>query len=194
LRRRARPAVRALSRPPAPFPHRRPPARRQLLNVTFGFRGTRNAASWAVAGGIAYYFIWLPEQRRRADIEVGAGGGVGVRLWVAGGPGVGRGVSPGCRRWHRLLLQLDAGAAAPWWLPVTTPSPHAPPPRPAPRAAPPSPQRDRLLAKERAVAAGLVEIDRARPMPDPQDRGLLKGAAAAAAASGGGGEAAKGGA
>ncbi|KAI8476947.1 MAG: hypothetical protein J3K34DRAFT_516204 [Monoraphidium minutum] len=89
---------------------------KQLLTTSFGVRGSRNAASWLVAGGIAYYFIYRPEQRRREQIE-----------------------------------------------------------------------RDRLIAKERAVAAGLVEIDRTRPMPDPQDRGLLKGAAAAAAAAGGGG-------
>lgn len=47
-----------------------PPARAQLLHVTFGVRGTRNAASWIVAGGLAYYMIWQPEQRRRAEIEV----------------------------------------------------------------------------------------------------------------------------
>ncbi|GBF94403.1 hypothetical protein Rsub_07217 [Raphidocelis subcapitata] len=89
---------------------------KQLLNVTFGVRGTRNAASWIAAGGLAYYLIYVPEQQRRQEIE-----------------------------------------------------------------------RERLLAKERAVAAGLVEIDRARPIPDPQDRGLIKGAGAGS----GGGAAAK---
>jgi len=39
----------------------------------------------------------------------------------------------------------------------------------------PSKQRDSLLAKERAVAKGLQEIDRTKPMADPQDRGLVKG-------------------
>lgn len=56
----------------------------------------------------------------------------------------------------------------------------AQPQAPAP---PQPPQRDRLLAKERAVAAGLVEIDRARPMPDPQDRGLVRGAGGAGGAA-----------
>jgi hypothetical protein len=41
----------------------------QLLSVSFGVRGTRNAASWAVAGGLAYWLIYLPEQRRRQEIE-----------------------------------------------------------------------------------------------------------------------------
>jgi hypothetical protein len=44
-------------------------------------------------------------------------------------------------------------------------------------------QKERFLAKERAVAAGLADIDRARPIPDPQDRGLIKGAGTAGAAA-----------
>jgi len=30
-------------------------------------------------------------------------------------------------------------------------------------------------AKERAVAKGLADVDRARPVPDPQEAGLIKG-------------------
>jgi len=34
------------------------------------FKGSRNITSWAVAGGLAYYFIYLPEQRRAQEILV----------------------------------------------------------------------------------------------------------------------------
>lgn len=41
-------------------------------------------------------------------------------------------------------------------------------------------QRER--SKQRAVELGLEEIDRVRPIPDPQDTGLIKGKGAAARA------------
>lgn len=40
----------------------------------------------------------------------------------------------------------------------------------------------RELSKQRAVELGLEEIDRVRPIPDPQDTGLLKGKGAVARA------------
>ena len=45
------------------------------LNTTFGFRGRQNILSWAVAGGLAYYFFYLPEQRKAAEVKVRATGG-----------------------------------------------------------------------------------------------------------------------
>ena len=54
-------------------------------------------------------------------------------------------------------------------------------------------QSERLLAKERAVAAGLQEVDRARPRPDPQDRGLVKGAGSGSSGGGSGGNGGSGG-
>jgi len=53
-----------------PLPPDLPNTTNQLLNVSFGVRGTRNAASWIVAGGLAYYLIWVPESKRRQEIEV----------------------------------------------------------------------------------------------------------------------------
>lgn len=41
-------------------------------------------------------------------------------------------------------------------------------------------QVERERAKQRAAELGLEEIDRVRPMPDPQDTGLIKGRAAVA--------------
>jgi hypothetical protein len=41
------------------------------------------------------------------------------------------------------------------------------------------------------VAAGLADIDRTRPIPDPQDRGLIKGSGASNSSSGGSSEAGK---
>lgn len=113
-------------------------------------RGTRNAASWAVAGGLAYYLIWVPEQRRRDLIEARAR----------------------ARSWHAscaLPLAIRRCAHGPT-------HPHL-----APTAAA---QRERLLAKERAVAKGLQDIDRARPLPDPQDRGIIKGGGGGSSGSG----------
>ncbi|GLC37738.1 hypothetical protein PLESTM_000643200 [Pleodorina starrii] len=37
------------------------------LDTTFGFRGRHNILSWAVAGGLAYYFFVLPEQRKQEE-------------------------------------------------------------------------------------------------------------------------------
>lgn len=45
---------------------------RRLLGDTFGFRGRGNAVSWLVAGGLAYYYIYLPEQRKAEQIRVRA--------------------------------------------------------------------------------------------------------------------------
>lgn len=47
----------------------------------------------------------------------------------------------------------------------------------------PKTQIERERAKKRAVELGLQEIDRVKPMPDPQDTGLIKGRAAAKAAA-----------
>lgn len=44
---------------------------RRFFRETFGFRGSKNLVSWAVAGGVAYYYIYLPEQKRRQEIQVG---------------------------------------------------------------------------------------------------------------------------
>jgi hypothetical protein len=43
---------------------------RRWVADMFGFKGSRNITSWAVAGGVAYYFIYLPEQRRAQEILV----------------------------------------------------------------------------------------------------------------------------
>lgn len=42
----------------------------RLLHTTFGVRGTQNLLSWAVAGGLAYYFFYLPEQRKKEERQV----------------------------------------------------------------------------------------------------------------------------
>jgi len=43
-------------------------------------------------------------------------------------------------------------------------------------------QIERERAKKRAVELGLEEIDRVKPIPDPQDTGLIKGKGAVAKA------------
>jgi hypothetical protein len=136
-----------------------PPPPRQLFNVSFGVRGTRNAASWIVAGGLAYYLMWVPERQRREEIEV---------RWASSAD-----LSRGLRHTHAAASAAlgKARGRAPPNTYTTTPITY--------------PQRERFLAKERAVAKGLQELDRARPIPDPQDRGLIKGAAAGGGGGGG---------
>eukprot|EP00879_Flechtneria_rotunda_P005372 GHRR01005661.1.p1 GENE.GHRR01005661.1~~GHRR01005661.1.p1 ORF type:complete len:113 (+),score=41.05 GHRR01005661.1:107-445(+) len=71
---------------------------------SFGLRGSKNIASWGAAGALAYYFIYLPEQKRAQEV----------------------------------LAQREA-------------------------------------AKRFAIEKGIQDMDRARPIPDPQDTGLIKG-------------------
>ncbi|KAF6265304.1 hypothetical protein COO60DRAFT_1479802 [Scenedesmus sp. NREL 46B-D3] len=77
---------------------------RRFVADSFGVRGSKNLTSWMLAGGLAYYFIYLPEQRRAQEIQAA-----------------------------------------------------------------------REAAKRLAVAKGIADIDRSRPIPDPQDTGLIKG-------------------
>ncbi|PNW75245.1 hypothetical protein CHLRE_12g518851v5 [Chlamydomonas reinhardtii] len=42
----------------------------RLLDTTLGFRGRQNLLAWAFAGGLAYYFIYLPEQRKIEERKV----------------------------------------------------------------------------------------------------------------------------
>jgi uncharacterized membrane protein YgcG len=164
---------------------------KQWLDTSFGVRGARNAASWLVAGGIAYYFIWAPEQRRRAEIEVRlrrAAYTRAVLLWPA-----------------HLCTRLQSSLFI--WrivLPIELQNIPSPLTHPLPSITHTHRhQRERLLAKERAIAAGIHAIDRARPIPDPQDRGLIKGTggggsggssgSSSAGGSGGGGESGSGG-
>jgi hypothetical protein len=44
-------------------------------------------------------------------------------------------------------------------------------------------QEEREAAKQRYIEKGLQDLDRARPIADPQDTGLLKGSKAAAGAA-----------
>jgi hypothetical protein len=43
---------------------------RRFVSESFGVRGSKNLTSWMLAGGLAYYFIYLPEQRRAQEIQV----------------------------------------------------------------------------------------------------------------------------
>jgi hypothetical protein len=47
---------------------------RRFVGDTFGFRGSKNLTSWLVAGGLAYYFIYLPEYRRSREAQVSGEG------------------------------------------------------------------------------------------------------------------------
>jgi hypothetical protein len=43
---------------------------RRALGRTFGVRGAGNVTSWLVAGGIAYYYIYLPDRKRAQEALV----------------------------------------------------------------------------------------------------------------------------
>jgi hypothetical protein len=43
---------------------------RRWLGVTFGVRSREKLASWALAGGLAYYLFYLPEVRKAEQIKV----------------------------------------------------------------------------------------------------------------------------
>lgn len=43
---------------------------KRFLSDTLGFRGGKNLASWGVAGALAYFYIYLPEQKKAQDIKV----------------------------------------------------------------------------------------------------------------------------
>ncbi|KXZ52906.1 hypothetical protein GPECTOR_8g285 [Gonium pectorale] len=40
------------------------------FNTTFGFRGRQNLLSWTIAGGLAYYLFYLPEQRKAEQHKI----------------------------------------------------------------------------------------------------------------------------
>eukprot|EP00877_Chromochloris_zofingiensis_P000380 jgi/Chrzof1/10342/Cz04g38160.t1 len=42
---------------------------KRFLSDTLGFRGGKNLASWGVAGALAYFYIYLPEQKKAQDIK-----------------------------------------------------------------------------------------------------------------------------
>lgn len=46
---------------------------RRAFGRTFGVRGAGNLTSWFVAGGIAYYYIYLPDRKRAQETLVRAG-------------------------------------------------------------------------------------------------------------------------
>jgi hypothetical protein len=41
-----------------------------FLSISFGFKGARNIAAWAVAGGVAYVWLIRPEQLRKQQEKV----------------------------------------------------------------------------------------------------------------------------
>lgn len=44
---------------------------RRFFAESFGVRGSKNLTSWMLAGGLAYFLIYLPEQKRQQEIQVG---------------------------------------------------------------------------------------------------------------------------
>jgi hypothetical protein len=43
---------------------------KRWVSDSLGFRGSKNAMSWILAGGLSYYFIYLPEQRKVEERRV----------------------------------------------------------------------------------------------------------------------------
>jgi hypothetical protein len=112
---------------------------KSLLVDGLGIRGARSIASWAVAGGVAYYLWFLPEKQQAEERRVR-----GLHLW---------------------FIAVQAALLAPR-------RGLKPPPPPSHRRLP---QIARELAKQTAIEQGLRELERVKPLPDPQVNGLIVG-------------------
>lgn len=160
-------------------------------------RGSRNLVSWLLAGGAAYYLFYLPEKQRMLEIQVRVWG-MAAAPWGAPSPAAPMYVYVPAMSLSACLLEAssDGSSGTPPCILSVQPVPAELQHMCCPLCATAQVERER--AKQRAVELGLEEVDRVRPMPDPQDTGLIKGraavaraqAAAAAAAAAAAGEAA----
>lgn len=116
-----------------------------------GLRGARNMASWAVAGGLAYYLWIRPDREAAEERRVGLCNKYSCccccfAVEHALGDGLHR-LDPCADTCCSLTSLVIADLL----------------------------QISRELAKQRAIEQGLLELERVKPLPDPQDTGLIVG-------------------